>query len=220
MHSDWETSPTETRNTHKPVSRLSEQTGLPSRQTGLQADLPGLGFDLHPNPSPSLNKPVGAGASPFGKPKSELSASTISRHLRQICVRWVGDEIPFGVELIGLGPVAGIGKRFRIQFRSAVSGSGTCRNWAVPLWRFKCTFNVSPHRYNFFPTYIDEIRTFPTYMPTFEIEEKWGILGPHSPLSLKESRVSPLFFSVVQSSPHILIGGHFPTFTGSTFFIG
>ncbi|KAJ6511660.1 hypothetical protein DFH09DRAFT_1100410 [Mycena vulgaris] len=57
----------------QPVSRLSEQTGLPSRQTGLQANLPGLGFDLHPNPSPSPNKPVGAGASPFGKPKSELS---------------------------------------------------------------------------------------------------------------------------------------------------
>ncbi|KAJ7301027.1 hypothetical protein DFH08DRAFT_827939 [Mycena albidolilacea] len=40
-----------TNNTRKPVSRLSEQTGLPSRQTG-------LGFDLHPNPSPSPNKPV------------------------------------------------------------------------------------------------------------------------------------------------------------------
>ncbi|KAJ6478684.1 hypothetical protein DFH09DRAFT_1108230 [Mycena vulgaris] len=65
-------------NTHKPVSRLSEQTGLPSRQTGLQADLPGLGFDLHPNPSPSPNKPVGAGASPFGKPKSELSLASSS----------------------------------------------------------------------------------------------------------------------------------------------
>ncbi|KAJ6586297.1 hypothetical protein DFH09DRAFT_1075253 [Mycena vulgaris] len=62
-------------NTHKPVSRLGEQTGLPSRQTGLQADLPGLGFDLHPNPSPSPNKPVGAGASPFGKPKSALSSA-------------------------------------------------------------------------------------------------------------------------------------------------
>ncbi|KAJ6462112.1 hypothetical protein C8R45DRAFT_940926 [Mycena sanguinolenta] len=66
-------SPRGTRNTLKPVSRLSEQTGLPSHQTGLQADLPGLGFDLHPNPSPSPKKPVGAGASPFGKPKSELS---------------------------------------------------------------------------------------------------------------------------------------------------
>jgi hypothetical protein len=75
----------------KPVPRLSEQTGLPSHQTGLQADLPGLqadlpglqadlpglGFDLHPNPSPSPNKPVGAGASPFGKPKSELSYAAI-----------------------------------------------------------------------------------------------------------------------------------------------
>ncbi|KAJ6467435.1 hypothetical protein C8R45DRAFT_938775 [Mycena sanguinolenta] len=60
-------------NTRKPVSRLSEQMGLPSRQTGLQADLPGLGFDLQPNPSPSPNKPVGAGASPFGKPKTSLS---------------------------------------------------------------------------------------------------------------------------------------------------
>jgi hypothetical protein len=48
---------------------------LPSQQTGLQADLPGLGFDLHTNPSPSPNKPVGAGASLFGKPKSELSRS-------------------------------------------------------------------------------------------------------------------------------------------------
>ncbi|KAJ6605200.1 hypothetical protein DFH09DRAFT_1067476 [Mycena vulgaris] len=37
---------------------------------GLQADLPGLGFDLHPDPSPSPNKPVGAGASPSGKPKT------------------------------------------------------------------------------------------------------------------------------------------------------
>ncbi|KAJ6462197.1 hypothetical protein C8R45DRAFT_941007 [Mycena sanguinolenta] len=62
-----------TSNTRKPVSRLSEQMGLPSRQTGLQADLPGLGFDLQPNPSPSPNKPVGAGASPFGKPKTSLS---------------------------------------------------------------------------------------------------------------------------------------------------
>ncbi|KAJ6549047.1 hypothetical protein DFH09DRAFT_1087117 [Mycena vulgaris] len=61
--------PRRVRNTCKPVSRLSEQTGLPSRQTGLQADLPGLGFDLHPNPSPSPNKPVGTGASPFCKPK-------------------------------------------------------------------------------------------------------------------------------------------------------
>ncbi|KAJ6467305.1 hypothetical protein C8R45DRAFT_938661 [Mycena sanguinolenta] len=40
--------------------------GLPSRSAG-------LGFDLHSNPSPSPKKPVGAGASPFGKPKSELS---------------------------------------------------------------------------------------------------------------------------------------------------
>jgi hypothetical protein len=39
----------------------------------LQADLPGLGFDLHPNPSPSPNKPIGAGTSPFCKPKSEVS---------------------------------------------------------------------------------------------------------------------------------------------------
>ncbi|KAJ6524590.1 hypothetical protein DFH09DRAFT_1096006 [Mycena vulgaris] len=31
------------------------------RQTGLQSDLPGLGFDLHPNPSPGPNKPIGAG---------------------------------------------------------------------------------------------------------------------------------------------------------------
>ncbi|KAJ6455052.1 hypothetical protein C8R45DRAFT_944351 [Mycena sanguinolenta] len=65
--------PTGTRNTHKPISRLSEQTGLPSHQTGLQADLPGLGFDLHSNPSPSPKKPVGAGASPFCKPKTSLS---------------------------------------------------------------------------------------------------------------------------------------------------
>jgi hypothetical protein len=43
----------------------------------LQADLPGLGFDLHPNPSPSPNKPVGAGASPFCKPKSELSILSV-----------------------------------------------------------------------------------------------------------------------------------------------
>ncbi|KAJ6465397.1 hypothetical protein C8R45DRAFT_939597 [Mycena sanguinolenta] len=62
-----------TSNTRKPVSRLSEQMGLPSRQTDLQADLPGLGFDLRPNPSPSPKKPVGAGASPFGKPKTSLS---------------------------------------------------------------------------------------------------------------------------------------------------
>ncbi|KAJ7315365.1 hypothetical protein DFH08DRAFT_820622 [Mycena albidolilacea] len=61
------------RNTRKSVSRLSEQTGLPSRQTGLPSRSAGLGFDLHPNPSPSPNKPVGAGASPFGKPKSEVS---------------------------------------------------------------------------------------------------------------------------------------------------
>ncbi|KAJ7307633.1 hypothetical protein DFH08DRAFT_824163 [Mycena albidolilacea] len=47
----------------KPVSRLSEQTGLASRQNGLQADLPGLGLDLNSNPSPSPNKPIGAGAS-------------------------------------------------------------------------------------------------------------------------------------------------------------
>jgi hypothetical protein len=52
---------------------LSEKTGLPSHQTDLKADLPGLGFDLHPNPSPSLNKPVGAGASPFCKLKTSLS---------------------------------------------------------------------------------------------------------------------------------------------------
>ncbi|KAJ7323304.1 hypothetical protein DFH08DRAFT_817874 [Mycena albidolilacea] len=44
--------------------------GLPSRQTGLQANLLGLGFDLHPNPSPSPNKRVGAGASSFFKPKN------------------------------------------------------------------------------------------------------------------------------------------------------
>ncbi|KAJ6473741.1 hypothetical protein C8R45DRAFT_935857 [Mycena sanguinolenta] len=61
-------------NTRKPVSRLSEQMGLPSRQTSLQADLPGLGFDLQPNPSPGPKKPVGAGASPFGKPKMSLSS--------------------------------------------------------------------------------------------------------------------------------------------------
>ncbi|KAJ6491164.1 hypothetical protein C8R45DRAFT_928990 [Mycena sanguinolenta] len=67
-------------NTRKPVSRLSEQTGLPSRQTGLQADLPGLGFDLQPNPSPSPKKPVGAGASPFGKPKTSLSRREGQRH--------------------------------------------------------------------------------------------------------------------------------------------
>jgi hypothetical protein len=59
----------------KPISRLSKQTGLPSHQTGLQADLPGLGFDLHPNPSPSPNKPVGVGASPFCKPKTSLSSA-------------------------------------------------------------------------------------------------------------------------------------------------
>ncbi|KAJ6464232.1 hypothetical protein DFH09DRAFT_1113128 [Mycena vulgaris] len=71
-----------TRNMRKPVSRLSEQTGLASRQTGLQADLPGLGFDLHPNPSPSPNKPVGAGASPFGKPKNDLNRAGSVVHVR------------------------------------------------------------------------------------------------------------------------------------------
>ncbi|KAJ7889425.1 hypothetical protein B0H13DRAFT_2532337 [Mycena leptocephala] len=35
-----------------------------------------MGFDLHLNSSPSPKKPVGAGASPFGKPKSELSTLT------------------------------------------------------------------------------------------------------------------------------------------------
>jgi hypothetical protein len=59
----------------KPVSRLSEQTGLPSHQTGLQADLPGLGLALHQNPSPSPKKPVCAGASPFCKPKTSLSST-------------------------------------------------------------------------------------------------------------------------------------------------
>jgi hypothetical protein len=68
-------SPRGTRTMRKPVSRLSEQTGLPSHQTGLQADLLGLDFDLHPNPSPSPNKPVGAGASPFCKPKTSLSSA-------------------------------------------------------------------------------------------------------------------------------------------------
>ncbi|KAJ7848553.1 hypothetical protein B0H13DRAFT_1906651 [Mycena leptocephala] len=63
------------RNMRKPVSRLSEQTGLPSHQTGLQADLPGLGLALHQNPSPSPKKPVCAGASPFCKPKTSLSDS-------------------------------------------------------------------------------------------------------------------------------------------------
>ncbi|KAJ7364743.1 hypothetical protein DFH08DRAFT_799057 [Mycena albidolilacea] len=43
----------------KRANRLAKPT------TRLQADLPGLGFDLHPNPSPSPNKPVGAGASLF-----------------------------------------------------------------------------------------------------------------------------------------------------------
>ncbi|KAJ6495051.1 hypothetical protein C8R45DRAFT_926989 [Mycena sanguinolenta] len=61
-------------NARKPVSRLSEKTGLPGHQTGLQADLPGLGFDLQPNPNPSLKKPVGAGASPFCKAKTSLSS--------------------------------------------------------------------------------------------------------------------------------------------------
>ncbi|KAJ7321905.1 hypothetical protein DFH08DRAFT_818283 [Mycena albidolilacea] len=42
-------------------------------------DLPDLGFDLHPNPSPSPKKPVGAGASPFCKPKSELSFGLTNR---------------------------------------------------------------------------------------------------------------------------------------------
>jgi hypothetical protein len=50
----------------KPVSWLSEQTGLPSCQTGLPSRSAGLGFDLHPNSSPSPNKP-------FGKPKNEVS---------------------------------------------------------------------------------------------------------------------------------------------------
>ncbi|KAJ7728152.1 hypothetical protein DFH07DRAFT_782287 [Mycena maculata] len=62
-----------TRDMRKPVSRLSEQTGLPSHQTGLQADMPGLGFDRHSNPSPSPKKPVCAGASPLAKPKTSLS---------------------------------------------------------------------------------------------------------------------------------------------------
>ncbi|KAJ6560850.1 hypothetical protein DFH09DRAFT_1083318 [Mycena vulgaris] len=74
--------PRRVRNTRKPVSRLSEQTGLLSRQTGLQADLPGLGFDLHPNPSPSPNKPVGAGASPFCKPKIPVRISPAERGAR------------------------------------------------------------------------------------------------------------------------------------------
>ncbi|KAJ7889773.1 hypothetical protein B0H13DRAFT_1887882 [Mycena leptocephala] len=50
--------PRGTGNMRKPVSRLSEQMGLPSHQTGLQADLPGLGLALHQNPSPSPKKPV------------------------------------------------------------------------------------------------------------------------------------------------------------------
>ncbi|KAJ7747145.1 hypothetical protein DFH07DRAFT_776099 [Mycena maculata] len=44
-----------------------------NHQTGLQADMPGLGFDRHPNPSPSPKKPVCAGASPLAKPKMSLS---------------------------------------------------------------------------------------------------------------------------------------------------
>ncbi|KAJ7885482.1 hypothetical protein B0H14DRAFT_2563815 [Mycena olivaceomarginata] len=70
-HNPWGT-----RNTRKPVFQLSEQTSLPSRQTGLPSRSAGMGFDQidpHPNPSPSPNKPVGAGASPFCKPKSEVS---------------------------------------------------------------------------------------------------------------------------------------------------
>ncbi|KAJ7850348.1 hypothetical protein B0H13DRAFT_1905754 [Mycena leptocephala] len=54
------------RNIRKPVGFLvgvKERTGLPSHQTGLQADMPDLGLALHPNPSPS----------PFCKPKTSLS---------------------------------------------------------------------------------------------------------------------------------------------------
>ncbi|KAJ7306653.1 hypothetical protein DFH08DRAFT_824610 [Mycena albidolilacea] len=49
--------------------------GLAKPTNGLASRSAGLGFDLQLNPSPSPNKPIGAGASPFGKPKSELSAS-------------------------------------------------------------------------------------------------------------------------------------------------
>jgi LSD1 subclass zinc finger protein len=50
--------------------------GLPSRSAG-------LGFDLHPNSSPSPNKPIGAGANPFGKPKSELSSKIRGENLNR-----------------------------------------------------------------------------------------------------------------------------------------
>jgi hypothetical protein len=56
-----------------------------------------LGFDLHPNPSPSPNKPIGTGASWFGKPKSALSlnfeTSRIDHHgLDYSSLRQVSDK--------------------------------------------------------------------------------------------------------------------------------
>ncbi|KAJ7302009.1 hypothetical protein DFH08DRAFT_827007 [Mycena albidolilacea] len=46
--------------------------GLAKLTNGLASRSAGLGFDLQPNPSPSPNKPIGAGTSPFGKPKNQL----------------------------------------------------------------------------------------------------------------------------------------------------
>ncbi|KAJ6490136.1 hypothetical protein C8R45DRAFT_929435 [Mycena sanguinolenta] len=50
--------------------------GLAKPTNGLASRSAGLGLDLQPNPSPSPNKPVGAGASPFGKPKSVASGDS------------------------------------------------------------------------------------------------------------------------------------------------
>ncbi|KAJ6560885.1 hypothetical protein DFH09DRAFT_1083351 [Mycena vulgaris] len=75
--------PRRVRNTRKPVSRLSEQTGLPSRQTGLQADLPGLGALIYTQiQAQARTSPLAQAQARFAKPKIPVRISPAERGAR------------------------------------------------------------------------------------------------------------------------------------------
>ncbi|KAF8209797.1 hypothetical protein K438DRAFT_1753431 [Mycena galopus ATCC 62051] len=79
LGTDWELSARGTRDTRKPVSRLSEQTGLPSRQTGLQADWRAWAGDptkIHAH----------AQTSPLAQAQARLASR--KRHTRQWTLIW------------------------------------------------------------------------------------------------------------------------------------
>ncbi|KAJ7064515.1 hypothetical protein C8F01DRAFT_1080823 [Mycena amicta] len=49
-----------------------------------QAGLSGLGFDAHPKSKPKPEKPIRAGTSQFGKPKSELSDVIMKKRWEEV----------------------------------------------------------------------------------------------------------------------------------------